>query len=164
MIAELHKVAGNPTRTTSGVGSVRSRPAGAARPAKLGRLAFVVVTAAAVLGGSSIASAQLCSWDGTPVLAPPEIEYLDSQPEGLRAPARLAVDSLDFLYITDPTSGAVVVKDASGGVVSVRDGMGSPLAVAVDAFDSIYIGDESTGKVEIFDPLSIHRVSRRRGG
>lgn len=115
-------------------------------------LSSVVVFAAVVFGGASVVSAQLCGWDGTPVLPAPDVEHLDSQPEGLRAPARLAVDSLDRLYATDPTTGVVVVKDAVGGVVSVRDGLGVPLAVAVDAFDNIYVGDDSTGQVEIFDP------------
>jgi len=115
-------------------------------------LSSVVAFAAAVLGGASVVSAQLCSWGGTPVLPAPDVAYLDSASDGFRAPARLAVDSMDRLYLTDPTSGAVVVKDALGAVVAVRDGMAAPLAVAVDAFDDIYVGSGSTGGVQIFDP------------
>jgi DNA-binding beta-propeller fold protein YncE len=122
-----------------------TRPRKRAVPAVIG--AFVVV----LLGGSSVVSAQLCSWGGTPVLPPPDVEFLDSQPEGLRAPARLTTDSQDRIYLTDPTRGAVVVKDVYGGVVAVRGGMGVPLAIAVDAFDAIYVGDQSMGRVDIFD-------------
>lgn len=132
------------------------RAGGVKRPGRRAALAFAVAFAAAILGGPSVVSAQLCSWSGTPVLLPPDVEFLSSEPGGLRAPARLTVDSQDNIYVTDPTTGAVIVKDVYGGVVAVRDGMGIPLAIAVDAFDNIYVGDEAAGRVDIFDPLWQH--------
>jgi len=115
-----------------------------------------LVLAAIVLSLSQTASAQLCSWDGTPALPPPEVEFLSSQPENLRAPARLAVDSHDNVYVTDPTWGVIVVEDVHGSLVEVHSDMGVPLALAVDAFDNIYVGDSSTGRVDIFDALWQH--------
>lgn len=132
------------------------RSSGAARPGRRAALAIAVAFAAAILGGPSVVSAQLCSWGGTPVLPPLDVEFLSSEPGGMRAPARLTVDSQDKIYLTEPTRGAVVVKDVYGGVVAVRNGMGVPLAIAVDAFDNIYVGDESAGRVDIFDPLWQH--------
>ncbi len=128
------------------------RSSGAARPGRRAALAFAVAFAAAILGGPSVVSAQLCSWGGTPVLPPPDVDFLNSEPGGLRAPARLTVDSQDNIYVTDPTTGAVIVKDVYGAIVAVRHGMGVPLAIAVDAFDNIFLGDESVGRVDIFDP------------
>jgi sugar lactone lactonase YvrE len=104
-----------------------------------------------ILSQPRVAQAQLCSWDGTPVLTPPEVAVLGSQAENLRAPARLAVDSDDNVYVTDPTRGMVVVMNVHGAVVEVRSGMGVPVAVAVDQFDSVYVGDDATGRVDIFD-------------
>ncbi len=118
---------------------------------KIVRLVCLCVITVAVLGLPRSASAQLCSWDVAPVLLPPEVEFLSSQPGGQRAPARLAVDSRDRIYVADPTRGAVIVKDVHGGVVAVHGGMGVPVAVAVDSFDNVYVGDQSTGRVEIFD-------------
>ena len=132
---------------------MREHLGSAVRPAGLVRVVYLWVLAAIVLSLPQTASAQLCSWDGTPVLPPPEVEFLSSQPEGLRAPARLAVDSHDNVYVADPTTGSVVVKDVYGSVVAVHDGMGVPLAVAVDSFDNIYVSEQSTGRVDIFDSL-----------
>jgi sugar lactone lactonase YvrE len=111
------------------------------------------VVTAVILGLPGTASAQLCTWDGTPLLPPPDVEFLNSRPDGQRAPARLAVDSRDMIYVSDPTTGAVVVKDVHGSVVAVRDEFGVPVAVAVDAFDNILVSDDSTGRVAIFDAV-----------
>lgn len=128
-----------------------ARRSGAARSGKIARVAVFVVVGVAVLGFPGTTFAQLCSWDGTPVLPPPEIEFLASQPDGQRAPARLAVDSNDMIYVADPTRGAVVVRDVHGSVVAVHDNSGVPVAVAVDAFDNVFVSNDSSGRVDIFD-------------
>ena len=130
-----------------------SRQDGAARWERIVHVVGLCVVALVALGLPRSASAQLCSWDGTPVLPAPEIEFLSSQPEGQRAPARSAVDSHDRIYIADPTRGAVVVRDVYGSVVAVHSGLGVPLALAVDAFDNVFVSDDSTGRVDIFDAL-----------
>jgi hypothetical protein len=141
-------------KATEMVTEARFAPQRSGRAMQPGKRAAVVVVGAFVvllLGGPSVVSAQLCSWGGTPVLPAPDVEFLSSGPDGLRAPARLAVDSQNKIYLTEPTTGAVVVHDVHGGVVAVRGGMGVPLAIAVDAFDNTFVGDESAGRVEIFD-------------
>lgn len=131
----------------------RARRYGAARPERIARMAVLLVFGVVILGLPGTASAQLCSWEGTPVLPPPEVEFLGSQPEGQRAPARLAVNSHDMIYVADPTRGAVVVRDAHGSVVAVHSDLGVPVAVAVDAFDNIFVSDDSSGRVDIFDEV-----------
>ena len=131
----------------------RARRCGAARPERIARVAVLLVFGVVILGLPGTASAQLCSWDGTPVLPPPEVEFLGSHPDGQRAPARLAVDSHDTIYVADPTRGAVVVRDVHGSVVAVHNDIGVPVAVAVDAFDNIFVSDDSTGRVDIFDAV-----------
>lgn len=105
----------------------------------------------AVLGLPGVATAQLCDWGGVPTLPVPEVEYLASQSNALRAPARVAVDSGGRVWVTDPTVGAVTLRDLSGGVIEVRSDLGIPVAMAVDAFDGIYLSDQSTGRVDVYD-------------
>ena len=123
---------------------------------RVGTAVVTCVIAVVIVAQPGTAMAQLCSWDGTPVLPPPEVDVLGSHLEALRAPARLAVDSLDNVYVTDPTRGLIMVMDVHGTTIETRSGMGSPLAVAVDHFDKIYVGDDETGRVDIFDPLWQH--------
>jgi sugar lactone lactonase YvrE len=80
------------------------------------------------------------------------VEFLRSQPEQLRAPGRVAADSQNRIYVSDPTAGSVVVEDVYGQVIDVHAGMGVPLAVAVDGLDSVYVSEQSTGRVDLFDP------------
>lgn len=117
----------------------------------LTRMLWLCAAVVAIFGQPRMASAQLCDWGGVPALPAPEVEHLISEANELRAPSRVAVDSLGRVYITDPTRSAVVVRDLSSGVIAVRTGMGVPVAVAVDAFDAIYLSDQSAGRVDVFD-------------
>lgn len=130
-----------------------ARRDGAARSVIFARVALFLMVGLVALGMPRTASAQLCSWGGTPVLPPPDVAVLGSQLDGLRAPARLAVDSADNVYVTDPTRGTVVIMDVQGRVIDVRTEMGVPLALAVDRFGTIYLSDDATGRVDIYDEL-----------
>jgi len=87
---------------------------GAGRRCRLATVAVFSVLIGGGLAGIREASAQLCSWGGTPSLPAPEVEHLSSQAGSVRAPGRVAVDLQNNLYITDPTTGHVVVKDPHG--------------------------------------------------
>ena len=123
----------------------------AARSERIARVTVLFAVGVVFLGLPGTTSAQLCTWDGTPVLPPPEVEVLGSQLESLRAPARLAVDSGDNVYVTDPTRGSIVIMDVQGRVIEVRSEMGVPLALAVDDFGNTYVSDDATGRVDIYD-------------
>lgn len=125
----------------------------AERSKTIARAALLLIVGLLALATPRTTSAQLCSWGGSPVLPPPDVEVLGSQLENLRAPARLAADAADNVMVTDPTRGTVVIMDVHGRVVDLRTGMGTPLAVAVDAFGRIYLSDDATGRVDIFDEL-----------
>lgn len=124
---------------------------GAARSEIIARVTVFFVVGMVFLGLPGTISAQLCTWDGTPMLPPPEVEVLGSQLESLRAPARLAVDSGDNVYVTDPTRGSIVIMDVQGRVIEVHSEMGAPLALAVDDFGNTYVSDDATGRVDIYD-------------
>ena len=112
---------------------------------------WTLAVVVALLGLPGAATAQLCDWGGVPTLPVPDVEHLASQSNGLRAPARVAVDSLGGLWVTDPTAGAVSVRALSGAVIDVRSNIGVPAAVALDAFDGIYLSDQSGGRVDVYD-------------
>ncbi len=129
---------------------------GSARSGMTARVTVLIAVGVIILGLPGTTSAQLCTWDGTPMLPPPEVDALGTQLEILRAPARLAVDSADNVYVTDPTRGTIMIMDVYGDVIEMRSGLGAPLTVAVDAFDNIYVGDDATGRIDIFDSLWQH--------
>jgi hypothetical protein len=97
------------------------------------------------------ANAQLCDWGGVPLLPVPEVDHLASQPNALRAPARVVVDSGGNVWVTEPTTGEVKVRDLSGGGIDVHSNVGVPTAIAVDAFDGVYLSDQSAGRVDVYD-------------
>lgn len=135
----------NAARRTRGSQRLPSGPRAAVARVVAGLLA------AAAVAGVPEAGAQLCSWGGTPSLPAPEVAHLSSRSGVARAPGRLAVDADNNLYVTDPTTGRVVVEDVHGQVTAVLGDLGVPLAVAVDALGRVYVGDRSAGRVERFD-------------
>lgn len=110
-----------------------------------------VVLALVALLPPALGRAQTCTWSGTPSLAMPTVTALRSDARLLASPARLAVDSEERRYVTDPPRGRMVVRDVRGRLVRVVEGLGRPLGVAVDGFGVAYVGDELTGSVLLFD-------------
>jgi DNA-binding beta-propeller fold protein YncE len=107
--------------------------------------------------------AQTCTWGGTPSVPMPTVTALRSDSSLLAAPARLAVDGDGRRYVTDPSGGRLLVRDANGRFVRALDGLGRPLGVAVDAFGVAYVGDELTGSVSLLDPEG-HFLRKLGGG
>lgn len=110
--------------------------------------AFVAAVAVAV---ASPSAAQTCTWGGTSSLAEPSATPLRSYRDFFHSPARVAVDRLGNVYVTDPGGGGVFVRDGYGRLMAVIPGFGSPLGIAVDARRRIYVGDQATGDVTVFD-------------
>lgn len=112
-----------------------------------GFMAFLFGTAMPV-------SAQVCTWSTgvIPSVSAPTSTPLRAYKDLLRSPGRLGVDKSGKVYITDPPSGRVFVRDAYGRTVDTIIGFAGPLGIAVDAFGSIYVAEEKTGSVTLFDP------------
>ncbi len=70
-----------------------------------------------------------------------------------RTPAStsVAVDAASNTYTADPSAGRVVVRDAWGRLVSVKNGLLTPTAVAVDGFGRILVAEQGAGSVSVFD-------------
>lgn len=92
-----------------------------------------------------------CTWGGTSALPAPAATPVRSVQNLLRTPARLAADSAGNIYATDPGSGAVLVRDSLGNVISYKRGFLSPFAIAVDSAGNRYVGERDTGSVSVFD-------------
>lgn len=81
----------------------------------------------------------------------PVVSTLPPFAGNLIGPARVACDAQSRLYISDPQSGQVIVRDAFGRVSEVKSGFGQPLGLAVDVEGRIYVGDAQTGTVSVYD-------------
>jgi hypothetical protein len=90
----------------------------------------------------------------------------------LNAPANLAVDSADNLYIADSGNNAVE-KVTPAGVLSIVAGTGStttppsnldvPFGVAVDSYGNVYIADQYDFEVEKVTPAGVVTVVAGNG-
>lgn len=95
-------------------------------------------------------AAQSCTWGGTSTARPPRSVALQAQRQLWRGPARVATDAAGRLYVSDPTRGRVLVRDADGRLLSAKTGLAEPLGLAVDAFGLIYVGERGTGSVTVY--------------
>ena len=93
----------------------------------------------------------VCTVSGASAEPMPAFEHLRAWHAGLRAPARLALDTADNLYASDPPRGAVVVRAPDGRVLREGLGLGQPLGIAVAADGSVLVGDGSSGAVTAYD-------------
>ena len=94
---------------------------------------------------------------------PPSIDFLRSYRASFAAPTRIAVDSTDRIYISDPSRKEVMIRAADGRIVSRLLQEGSPLSVAVDPSGRIYVGDGDSGSVNVFDPGGHYLFSLGQG-
>lgn len=69
----------------------------------------------------------------------------------LQAPARVAIDAANRLYVTDSAAGCVLVRDQYGRLIGISPRLTRPLGIAVDAAGFIYVGEEGAGSVTVFD-------------
>lgn len=72
--------------------------------------------------------------------------------EGFEAPARIAADAAGRLYISDSTSGRILVRDESGQSLPGKAGLDRPLGIAIGEAGRIYVAEEGRGSVSIFLP------------
>src|SRR5512138_1469866 len=63
----------------------------------------------------------------------PTVTPLRSYRDLLIAPARIAIDGANRLYVTDSSAGQVLVRDQYGRLVRISPAVGRPLGIAVDA-------------------------------
>jgi hypothetical protein len=95
--------------------------------------------------------AQTCTWGGTSSVPPPAVVALATHGNSLAAPGRVAVDALGRSYTTEPTAGRVVVRDAWGRWVGMKEGFLRPLAVAVGVTGDILVSELGTRSVSVYD-------------
>ena len=81
----------------------------------------------------------------------PTVVPLRRYDAGLHAPARLAIDSADNIYISDPQRNRVVIRSPDGTVLRIVDDLDFPVGIAVAADGRIYLGESATGRVTVFD-------------
>ncbi len=95
--------------------------------------------------------AQSCTWGGTSSEPAPVATPLRAYARFWRAPGRVALGPAGRLFVADPSSGAVLVLDEFGRLVSRRPGLARPLGIAVNAAGLVYVGEEGSGSVAVFD-------------
>lgn len=84
--------------------------------------------------------------------AAPSFTPLGALSAQLHGPARVSVDAVDNLYVTDPAAGSVVMFNAFGQQTAVHDGFAGPLAIAIAGDGRIYLSEEQNRSVSVFDP------------
>ncbi len=97
--------------------------------------------------------------------APPVATPLGALSAGLTAPARVAADSAGRCFVSDPSAGCVLVFDAFGRCVAVKDGLSAPLGVAVAGDGSVFVGETGRKCVSVFDAQwqFLHRLGSGDG-
>ena len=88
--------------------------------------------------------------DLTPTPGPVSGVYLRSWRGTLRTPTRLAIDANDYLYVTDPLNGSILVRDAEGRVVEELTGLDYPISIAADSAGRLYVGEGNSGRVDVY--------------
>jgi len=67
--------------------------------------------------------------------------------EELSAPARMAVDTDDNVYVTDAVQRTIVKYDAQGNFVNTIDTDLNPLSIAINNKNKLFVGDKNTGDI-----------------
>ncbi len=96
------------------------------------------------------AAAAVCPQAAGPAPPMPQVSFLRSYRMFFNSPARLAVGAGGALYITDPVTGRVVVRDHEGRVIDEHGGLGFATSVGVDPSGRVYIADAAAGNVTVY--------------
>ncbi len=80
-----------------------------------------------------------------------EFQHVASISDQLGAPARVAIDRHDYLYVTDGFKKCIHRYDPTGAYLSSVSFEGNPVSVAVSDDDILYIGDGNTGNIYKMD-------------
>ncbi|MCB2156267.1 NHL repeat-containing protein [bacterium] len=107
-----------------------------------------------VLSGWTVALSLLVLIAGTQAVSGVTIEYpMRTILTDTSSPARLALDSSQNLYITDPWGTRVLVYDSTGSAVTqfTPSQTAAPLGIAIWADGSFALSDAMTGSVDLYD-------------
>jgi len=79
--------------------------------------------------------------------------YERSQPitTNLNAPAAVALDAYENLYVTDVVNNRLVIYDQKGDFSRILPGLNKPISVAADGSGRIFIGNKGRKNVEVYD-------------
>jgi len=91
-----------------------------------------------------------CRGEASPLPTAPTVEFLRSYRAFFNAPTRLAVDSDNKVYITDPVNGRLVVRHTDGRIAFELNELEYPVSVAADGFGNVYVGEGKSGRVDVF--------------
>ncbi len=91
-----------------------------------------------------------CGGGALSSLSLPTVAFVRSYRAAFNAPTRIAIDSSDNVYVTDPVKGEVVVRAPTGRIIARTEGLGYPVSIAVDGVGRIYVGDGASGSVTAF--------------
>ncbi len=132
-----------------------SRPPGRRLQRTLVAIAALIL-AFLVLGGSPVrASAQ-----GS---ASPAYRSLSPIGSPLSAPTGVAVDGGGSLYVTESSTGRLLVLSPGGSLLREKSGLSRPIGVAVSPDGKIYVGEAGRGRVEAFDRNLVPLFALGRG-
>ncbi len=93
----------------------------------------------------------VCGGGGTSGTPSPSATPLRAYGGVFHAPGRVAAAPDGTLYVTDPETGRIFVRDRYGRLRAVVEGFDSPLGIAVDGIGRIYVGELGTGSIALFD-------------
>ncbi|HJV22017.1 MAG TPA: NHL repeat-containing protein [Holophagaceae bacterium] len=84
--------------------------------------------------------------DVTPTLTP-----IRAIRNAVTDPARVAVDPMGRLYLTDCASGRLFLREETGRLLGIRGGFDHPLGIAADGAGHIYLGESGRRRVLILN-------------
>ncbi|MDH3693541.1 MAG: NHL repeat-containing protein, partial [Gammaproteobacteria bacterium] len=116
------------------------------------------------LSNEDSVTAVACRGTPEPATAPTSVNFLRSYRAFFNSPTRLAVDTDNNVYVTDPVNGRVVVRRPDGRILFELTGLAYPVSIAVDHIGRIYIGEGKSGRVDVFAADGSFSHSLGQGG
>ncbi len=113
---------------------------------------LVVFIATIVLLISSLSYGMALSFGGgtTAATTLAAATYLTSLPTNIGEPARIAIDSMGFLYVSVPEGGKILKFSPDGSQIDSIGGFQEPFSLAVDStLNRVYVGDAKDGRVGV---------------
>lgn len=95
--------------------------------------------------------AQSCTWGGVSTVPPPQVTYLRSERNLLRAPGRVSVGVTDQRLTLDPETGRLLFHDEVGRLLEVWRPVKRPSAVAAAPKGRFWVADLAERSVALFD-------------
>ncbi|HDH51187.1 MAG TPA: hypothetical protein ENH04_07250, partial [Nitrospirae bacterium] len=83
--------------------------------------------------------------------AMPEYERLGAVTESLNAPAAIALDAYENLYVAEPVNNRVLIYSPGGEHIDILPGLSNPISIAVDADGRVLVGSSDRKNVEVYD-------------